>query len=168
MLVNLDILKSIVSYYYNNEYSILLYKENECIEELLIDITKIDFGDCYTKVQENLIPNKNDNIIIAIIQLSNSKGQSTSTFYFFHPETSEKIEIENICAEDIIIIKENILSQLNNTDLDYNSIVFSKKALPDIKSLFNNPFKLHSQILSIVVKFTPLLVQSSSHKVILG
>ena len=36
-------IKKHVSYYYNNEYSILLYKENECIEELLIDITKIDF-----------------------------------------------------------------------------------------------------------------------------
>ena len=122
-----------ISYYYNDEYSILLYKDNDCIQSLSIDISKIDFESCYNKVKGNL--NGNDNIIIAIVERFNSKGQSTSIFYLYHPDTGEKINIESVCADDTIIVKTNIMDQLNNTDLDYDSLLFLTEQNIDIFNL---------------------------------
>ena len=122
-----------VSYYYNDEYSILLYKDNDCIQSLLIDISKIDFESCYNKVKVNL--NINNTIIIAIVERYNSKGQSTSIFYLYSPEKGEKIDIESICADDTIVVKTNIMDQLNNTDLEYNSLLFLTNQNIDIFNL---------------------------------
>ena len=40
------------SFYYNNNNSLLLYKESFCIEELNINMTKVDFGQCYKKTKK--------------------------------------------------------------------------------------------------------------------
>ena len=43
-----------ISYFYNELYSILLYQETNYLRELNIDIPKIDFSECYSKVQDSL------------------------------------------------------------------------------------------------------------------
>ena len=108
-----------ISYLYNKEYSILIYQESECIELLSVEKTKMDFGECYSKVQQTL--DSDDKLIIALIERSNSLGQSTSIFYFYNPNTGEKMDIESICKDETIIVKENILGQLNKTSIDMNT-----------------------------------------------
>ena len=55
-----------VSHFFNNLYSILIYKDLKCIEELSLDMPKADFDSCFNKVIQNLDPPTDDNIIIAI------------------------------------------------------------------------------------------------------
>ena len=91
--------KKHVSYFYNTIYSIFLYKDSSCINELSLNIPKVDFGNCYEKIQQNMDPPSNDNIIIALIERTNNK--KTSNYYFFyHPETGEKLDVENICKDE--------------------------------------------------------------------
>ena len=40
-----------VSIYKNGIYTITIYKNKDCISDLNLKMPKIDFGDCYTKVQ---------------------------------------------------------------------------------------------------------------------
>ena len=62
-----------ISLFKNEVYSIMLYKNAECITELELPMPEIDFGVCYTKVQEK--NNITDSLIIAIIdKISNKKN----------------------------------------------------------------------------------------------
>ena len=127
-----------VSLFYNNIYSILIYKDTNCINELNINLPKIDFGSCYSKLQKNITTNKK--LIIALIEKFNGKGQKSSvTFYFYHPETGEKLDSENICKDEEIVIKQNIISQLNNSDssVDIESAIYLTRQNIDIFNLSN-------------------------------
>ena len=114
-----------VSYYYNNLYSILLYQDSSCIEELSIDMPKIDFGSCYTKVQESLKGIK-EKIIIGLVEKLNGQQKSKISYFFYHPETGEKLDADAICKDEEIIIKESVLSQLNSSSSgsDLETVLF--------------------------------------------
>ncbi len=122
-----------VSSYFNNEFLIVLYKLFDCIEELKINITKIEFGDCLNKVKEQ---KGLDKIIIALVERKNEKGNKISIFYFYTPE-GKRIDIEEICKDDTIVVKEKVLDKLNNTDLDYNSMIYLTDQNIDIFNLSN-------------------------------
>ena len=127
-----------VSLFYNNMYSILIYKDTNCINELNIDLPKIDFGSCYSKLQENITTTKK--LIIALIEKPKGKGQKNSiSFFFYHPETGEKLDSENICKDEEIVIKQNIISQLNNSDssLDISYAINLTRQNIDIFNLSN-------------------------------
>ena len=112
-----------VSYFYNSQYSILLYQELNCLDELSISLAKIDFGTCYNKIQESISP-INKKIIIGLIERLNGKDKSTITFFFYHPITGEKLDINNICKDEEVIVKESVMSQLNSSNIDLNSVLF--------------------------------------------
>ena len=116
-----------VSYFYNNFYSIILYKDSYCIEQLSINMPKIDFGTCYTKVRDSLHLTEDDTLIIALIEKFNPQRKSTIIYSFYHPITGEKINAEEICADTQIEIKESVLSQLNNTDINLEAAFFLTK-----------------------------------------
>ena len=113
-----------ISHYYNSMYSILLYKDINCIDELKVTMPKVDFGNCYNKVQDNLEPPTEDNIIIAIIERENGQKKSTISYNFYHPVTGDKIDADTICKDEEIVIKESVMSQLNNTDVNLDSILY--------------------------------------------
>ena len=112
-----------VSFFYNNQYSIILYQELNCLDELSINLAKIDFGTCYTKIQQS-INQVNKKIIIGLIEKLNGKQKSTISFSFYHPVTGQKLDVYNICKDEEIVIKESVMSQLNSTDFDLNSLLF--------------------------------------------
>ena len=132
-----------ISHFYNSMYSILLYKEPNCIEDLKVKMPKVDFGSCYIKVQNSLDSSINDKIIIALIEKSNGNKPSTTSYSFYHPKTGEKLEAEEICRNEQIVIKKNVLSQLNNTEVDLNSILFLAKQDIDI---FNRSDEFYTDI----------------------
>ena len=113
-----------VSYYYNELYSILFYKDYNCIEELSINISKIDFGNCSNKILKSLTPPTTSPITIAIVERKNEGKKSESTAYFYHPETGNKIDVKTLCENSKVTIKKNILSQLNISIIDRESIFF--------------------------------------------
>jgi hypothetical protein len=55
-----------ISLHINNNYSIIIYKNRECILELNLKIPKVDFKDCYDKVKREY--NINGDLVIAIIE----------------------------------------------------------------------------------------------------
>ena len=113
-----------VSLFYNSLYSIILYKDINCIEKLSIKAPKIDFGNCYSKVEGNLEPPTNNKIIVALIEQNNNNKKSTITYAFYHPDTGEKIDADAICKDDGILIKESVLSQLNDSIVNLDSVLF--------------------------------------------
>ena len=113
-----------VSHYYNDMYSILLYKDMNCIEELSINMPKIDFGKCYEKVLDSIVPKINGNLIVGLVEKANGQKKSSISYSFYHPETGNKIDADTICKDEEVEIKESVLNQLNNSDIDLNSILF--------------------------------------------
>ena len=108
----------------NEVYSIMLYKEKECISELGLPMPEIDFGDCYQKVQK-AYDLQGKELIIAIIDKKNNKKSNPITSYaFYNPKNGDKLDSEEACKEEVIVVKENIKSLLNETSSDIDSILF--------------------------------------------
>ena len=61
-----------ISLFKNEVYSIMLYKETNCISELELPMPEIDFGACYEKVQ-NTYNLQNKLLITAIIEKKSNK-----------------------------------------------------------------------------------------------
>ena len=111
-----------VSYYYNNEYSILIYQDSNCIKELSINMPKVDFGVCYKKVQRSLRP-LNKELIIGLVEKFNPQKKSTITYFFYHPETGVKLDVE-ICKDEEIIVNKDVTEQIKNSNIDINTFNF--------------------------------------------
>ena len=112
-----------ISYFYNNQYSILLYKDSNCIEELNINMPKVDFKACYKKVQGSIKP-LNDKLIIGLVEKLNLNQKSKTTYFFYHPKTGVKLDAETICKDDEVIVKESVINQLNNSNVNLDTAVF--------------------------------------------
>ena len=103
-----------ISVYQNSAYLILLYKDSNCIKELL-EAPVVDFGDCYEKVQRNY--SLTEDLIVALIEKYNSKGAGNpvTSYSFFHPKTGDKLDAENICKDDVIVVKENLANLISKS-----------------------------------------------------
>ena len=116
--------KKHISRFYNTMFNIIIYKDSICIDDLAINIPKIDFGNCLIKAQNSISNYTNDNIIIVLAEILNAQKKSTTSYAFFNPKTGEKLPTKEICKDEEIIIKESVISQLNNSAFDLNSILF--------------------------------------------
>ena len=102
---------------YNNEnYNILLYRSPNIINDLSLKMTKVDFKDCYEKVKQEY--GINEDLVITVVDKKNVNNP-TSYYSFFHPKTGEKLDAENICKEETIVVKENLNTILNENDTKY-------------------------------------------------
>ena len=112
-----------ISLFKNDVYSIMLYKSSDCITELKLSMPEINFGSCYFKVKENY--KIEGSLLVAIIdKISSKKSNPITSYSFYNPNTGEKLDSETACKEQIIEVKENIKSLLNDTVQDMNSILF--------------------------------------------
>ena len=102
---------------------------------------KIDFGNCYLKVQNSI--NTTDKIIIVVIEEIKENQNNKISYYFYHPITGEKINDKEICKDETIFIKESVLSQLNESNVDLNSALFLSNQNIDI---FNLSDKFYTDI----------------------
>ena len=113
-----------ISLFKNEVYSIMLYKDANCITELGLPMPQIDFGSCYQNIQ-NQSNLKYKNLIIGIVEKKNNKRNNPITSYaFYNPDNGDKLNSELICKEDFITVKENIKSLLNDSASDIDSILF--------------------------------------------
>ena len=103
-----------VSQFNNTQYSYLLYKNSECISDLSLDYSIIELGSCYNKIQ--LYYNTSEKLIISIMNIKNDKNKPVTLYEVFEPKTGSKINIEYICENQTIIIKENIFNYLQSSD----------------------------------------------------
>ena len=94
--------------YTNKEYSLVFYKNVYCIKELSLTVPQIDFGDCYQKVQFNY--NITEDLLIAILDKYLDNGNPITSYLFYNPIDGKRINASEICKDENIIIKENVLS----------------------------------------------------------
>ena len=93
--------------YTNDEYSLIIYKNSSCIEELSLKIPKIDFSNCYKKIKSSY--NISGDLIIAILDKYIGNENPITSYILFNPLNGERINTSEICKDENIIIKENIL-----------------------------------------------------------
>ena len=112
-----------ISIFKNEVYSIMLYKDKDCISELELTMPEIDFGTCYTNIQNNI--KINTPLIVAIVEKYNDKKSNPITSYsFYNPINGEKLNSEELCKEETIVVKENIKALLNDSVPNMDSILF--------------------------------------------
>ena len=138
-----------ITQYKNENYSIIIYKNSNCIKELSLLMPNINFTSCYTKVKKAY--NITENLIISVVD--KKELINPITFYsFFHPISGEKLNAKNICKDDIIILNENLNVMLNENDTYYtiqtslteqgiNIFETSDPFFNDICYNFENPLK---------------------------
>ena len=93
--------------YANNDYSLVIYKNSSCIKELSLKIPIIDFNNCYNKIKT--FYNISGDLIIAILDKYIGNENPITSYILFNPLNGEKINTSEICKDETIIMKENIL-----------------------------------------------------------
>ena len=79
-------------------------------KRIFFKCTQIYFGDCYEKIK--ITYNISDDLLIAILDKYIENENSITTYLLFNPINGERINANEISKNDIIIIKENVLTLL--------------------------------------------------------
>ena len=105
-----------VSLHTNKNYIIIIYENRECIKELSLDMPKVNFQECYDKVK-TYYRLEEDLIIVIVDKKDKNNGQ---TFYsFFHPLSGYKLNAEEICKNETIVVTQNLTSILSENKESY-------------------------------------------------
>ena len=107
-----------ISLYKNDNYSVMIYKNQKCIKELDIQMPNINFESCYKKVQEAY--NIQEDLIVSVADKKILKNPITF-FSFFHPVSGEKLDADTICKNDKVIIEENLYELLDKNNNNYKT-----------------------------------------------
>ena len=96
-----------LDFYQSKNYTITIYKTMECLKELEMISTIIDFRECYEKVQKqyNL---EGRNLIILVADFFNDKKLENTLFYFFNPDTGNELSIDEVCKDVNITIEKSL------------------------------------------------------------
>ena len=105
------------SLYNSDNFNILLYKSPKILNDLSLKMSKVDFKDCYQKVKDEY--GINEDLITTVVDKKNVNNP-TSYYSFYHPKSGQKLDAENICKDDVIVVKENLTSILNENDDNYD------------------------------------------------
>ena len=105
-----------ISLFKDEHYTLTLYTNPKIIGKANIQSTDIDFGDCYNEVKKAY--NITDNLIIAIGD-KNDKNKPSTFYLFYHPISGKKLDTNNICQNKGILMKENLLSMLDEKSENY-------------------------------------------------
>ena len=103
-----------VTVYKNEFYSIIIYKDSECLSELDLNVDEIDFGECYTKIKE--LKNIEGNLIFVIISKIVNNITIIIASFIFNPISKEKINYFEICNDETLTINRNLKEQIKNSD----------------------------------------------------
>ena len=108
--------KNHVSLYTNKAYTIIIYENRECVEELSLEMPKVDFKDCYEKVRQAY--HIQEELIMVIINKKDKNGGQT--FYsFFHPDSGFKLNADEICKDETIVVSQNLTSILSESNQNF-------------------------------------------------
>ena len=96
-----------VDLYQSQNYIITIYKTMECLKELEMDSSIIDFDNCYKKIQikYNL---ENRNLIVLVADFFNEKELVNTYFNFFNPDTGEILSIDETCIDLNFTIEKSL------------------------------------------------------------
>ena len=119
----------------------ILYKNSSCIDELNLNITKIEYDSCIKQLKIDNNIDEDRELIIAVIDIVNEDKPITS-FGFFHPDTGEKLDAAKSCSDKDVIMYEKILSVLNEP-LSLKLLTEQKINIFDLNDDFYNDICFH-------------------------
>ena len=145
----------------NKNFTMVLYKNSSCIDELKMNVTKIEYDSCIEQLKKDNDISETKNIIIAVIDLVN--GDSTITTYgFFNPDTGEKLDAAKSCSDKNVMMHENILNVLNEPlslillkDLKINIFDLNSEFYNDICFHFDSPYGKDATLQDRIKTFYP-------------
>ena len=106
-----------VSLHENNNIGVIMYKNPSALEELPLEMPKVDFHNCSKNVKNNY--NIEGNLLTSILEKKDKRNPET--FYsFFHPISGELLESENLCYNETIVLTENLTSLLDINGTNFN------------------------------------------------
>ena len=129
--------------YKNNIYNFVIYKDEECLNSYLeqkrINITKIDFKECYKLLQKNYSLYE-ENIIIILIDIYLLNQSPFTYFDFYHPNIGIRLDSKNICSSLKVSKAIDILS------LEMDNIEGKKVLLSQGINIFNSSSPFYDDI----------------------
>ena len=129
-----------VSKFKNENYDIIFYKNPDCIDELSLDMAKVNFKDCYEKVQKYYSIKENLVIVTHIKYLENSH---ITTHSFYNPMNGQKLDAETICKNMTIEVEEKIITRFQENNIDYELLLhFTKQNI----NIFNISDEFYTDI----------------------
>ena len=115
-----------LSKFINNIYSIIIYRNSDCISKLSLEEPEINFSECYKKVANKY--QIDDKLIIVLITKRNGDKsyRKMISYLMFEPSSGKELLNEDICKDDNLIIKENLFAKINdsNSNIDINSLLY--------------------------------------------
>jgi len=105
-----------ISLYKNDEMTVALYKNKSIISSTNLKLPNIEFGETYNKIKEAY--NISQDLIIAIVE-KKVNNNPTTLYLFFHPVSGIRLDVGELCKNDTIEVKENLLSMLDENSENY-------------------------------------------------
>ena len=103
-----------ISSFTSSKFTMVLYKNSSCIDELKLNITKIDYESCIQQLKiDNNIDEKKD-LIIAVVDIINKGNIPNTSFGFFNPDTGEKLNATKSCSNKNVTMYGNVLPLVND------------------------------------------------------
>ena len=111
-----------VSIYTSDIYTITIYKDIDCISDLSLNTPEIIFGDCEIKVKN--VNNITENLIVVIIDkiIDGTNTRKMVSYSLFSPSTGKKLNSDEICSDDRLVIMENLNYKLLKSNVDLSTL----------------------------------------------
>ena len=103
-----------ISTFTSDNFTMALYKNSSCIDELKLNITKIEYDSCIKQLKIDNNIDENKDLIIAVVDIINNGKIPVTSFGFFNPDTGEKLNASKSCSDKSVMMYENILSLLDD------------------------------------------------------
>ena len=104
-----------ISTYKSNNFTIAIYKNSESISNLSLDIPKLNFENCYTKIKNELHINDDLIILVESEKIENGNDKIIS-FSVYDPRNGEKIIFNELCKNESVLVEEELQSKVTNLD----------------------------------------------------
>jgi hypothetical protein len=130
--------------YKNDKFRFVIYKDEKCLnqyrEQNLINVQKLDFGNCYNDLKSNSYINGTDNITTIILDIPRENQSSYSYYNFYNPENGEDLDYMTICN------KYKVNKVVNLMSLNMNNLENKKKILAQNINIFDHSTSFFTDI----------------------
>ena len=132
-----------VSEFNNSEYDIIIYIQKSCLSELNLNFPEIDFGKCYSKVQNETGLLNQSLIVVLLKKIDIKTGRTSSSYSLYNPKDGSKLDAATICKDEEIVVEKSVLEILEESGINYEYMVFLTDQNIDI---FNSSGEFYTDI----------------------